>query len=146
MRSVSIIVLALILLTSCKKTEPAKELTVVEKQEMASQWAEWELSDQHEKISLLASIKGMRYDSLYSVIKKYYSKMHAVRFEEDKIAIASDIAIGQISEMSKLSRSQVASLIYSFKYQMITEEEVIKDLQREAELENEMMGEAEGRY
>lgn len=143
MRLFITILLSLVLFTGCKifKKKEKKAPTPQEKLESAYKYAEFELSDQTEKIVLLSDIKGVSYDTLYAILKDYYALTDDYQYSRDSLSIISQNTISTISKTYRISKLKVASLIFSFKYEMQTKEEIeqeaIDNLESEAQAEQE---------
>lgn len=112
----------LIILTttlSCNNTESKKDLTEKDKQESLKE----ELSNSSEKIVLLSTIKQIPYDSLTLILTDYYSITSEYNDSSDSSKFYSEKAIKDISEKYHISKKRTASIIFSFKYEMLTKEE-----------------------
>ena len=120
---------------SCKDSKPKKVLNAKEKQE---ERAKDELSDYSEKIVLLSTIKKIPYDSLSLILTDYYSITSDYINTSDSSKFYSEKAINEISSKYHISKRRVASLIFSFKYEMLTKEEIADE-----ELEKRMQEEEE---
>ncbi len=121
MKSTISILIILISILSCNNSKPKKVLSEKEKQE---QRAKDELSDYSEKIVLLSAIKKIPYDSLNLVLTEYYSITSDYTNSSDSSKFYSEKAINDISAKYHISKRRVASLIFSFKYEMLTKEEI----------------------
>ncbi len=122
----------LLFICSCSKSK-SKKLTDKEKQEEASNE---ELSSQKEKIVLLAVIKRTSYDTLYLILKDYYV-ITADYLSTDSSRFYCEKAIELISEKYRIAKSKVASLIFSFKYEMLSKEEIIQSENDKAEYQEQ---------
>ena len=125
----------------CRKSHS----TLKEKQEALYANAEFELSYEKEKIVLLSSIKKTNYDTLYLVLRDYYVLTSDNTYSEDSIVFIYNKAINSISKNYNIPKSKVASLIFSFKYEMQTKEDVIDNF-KEEETENEQQQPNDPRY
>lgn len=121
MKADLLIMLLAIFLFSCGDN---KEKKVLSDKEMNEENARIELSDYSEKIVLLAAIKNISYDSLKFILTDYYAITSDFDNSSDSSKFYSDKAINDISTKYRLPKSKVASLIFSFKYEMLTREEV----------------------
>lgn len=130
--SISII---LIIVLGCNNSKPKKVLSEKEKQE---QRAKDELSDYSEKIVLLSAIKKIPYDSLNFILTDYYSTTSDYTSSSDSSKFYSEKALNEISIKYHISKRRAASLIFSFKYEMLTKEEIAdKELEKREDEQQE---------
>lgn len=111
---------------SCKqKIEEKKkaELTLAEKENLQFKKADGELKYNKEKIVLLANIKGIHYDTLYSILKDYYYKVDG----DNENDTAIQTSLNYTTAKHKFPKSKIASFIFSFKYEMLSKEEIIEN-------------------
>lgn len=126
-----------IFIISCKSEIKNAEPTQQEKIDNKYKFAEFDLFDQKEKIALLAIIKNVNYDTLYLILKEYYSQNSDYSLYGDTVAVVSRNSITSISKKFSIPKSEVASLIFSFKYEMKLDDEIIKKSEQESLIENE---------
>ena len=117
------IIFLLLLISSCSK-ETKKELPEKAKTVSKYEIADIELMDKKEKIVLLSIIKEVPYDTLYHILKDYYAAINDYTFLSDKDVIICNKTINSISEKYKIPKSKIASLIFCFKYEMQTKQEI----------------------
>lgn len=111
---------------STKKQETKKELTEQEKALKKYKYAELELGYQKEKIFLLSEIKRIKYDTLYQILKEYIANTpEFIKYEKSPEKDLAKI-IEDISIKLELSKAKVASVIFSYKYEMMTQEEIVE--------------------
>jgi hypothetical protein len=134
MKSTIPILIILISVLSCNNSKPKKKLTEKEKQE---QRAKDELSDYSEKIVLLSAIKKIAYDSLSLILIDYYSITSEYTNSSDSSKFYSEKAINDISGKYHISKSKAASLIFSFKYELLTKEEIADEEIEKREVEQQ---------
>ncbi len=103
-----------------KKEE--KAITEEEKIQMRYDHADMVLSFDKEKVLLLSIIKGVEEETAKSILRDYLIYDLDSFVEEDNSKAKKVIL--EISEKHSLPVSKVASLIFSYKYEMITKEEV----------------------
>jgi len=101
-------------------TTKKKELS---SEEANRQYQEMEISSNSEKVMLLSVIKHISYDTLKGILVEYYSHVDEHRLG-DSLSVYSKNAIDKISEKYKLDPAKVAALIFSYKYEMLTKEEI----------------------
>jgi len=76
-----------------------------------------------EKVTLLAIIKDIPAEKLKSILIDYYGETAMY----DKITIEeNEKVILKLCDKYQLSKTELASLIYQFQYEMLTQEEVIE--------------------
>ena len=129
------ILIILISVLSCNNSKPEKILSEKEKQE---QRAKDELSYYSDKIVLLAVIKKIPYDSLNLILTDYYSTTSDYTNLSDSSKFYSEKALNEISIKYHISKRRAASLIFSFKYEMLTQEEIAdKELEKREDEQQE---------
>jgi hypothetical protein len=126
MKSLIKITSLLLLIYSCNSDNKLKD-----KQVSNLELADYEISSQEEKVALLASIKDVSFDTLNLILKDYYSKTSDYYSTNDSLAFIVDKTINSISKSYKMSKSTVASIIFSFKYEMQTKEDILDDIEQE---------------
>lgn len=104
-----------------KQFKVEKVLTKAEKEVIQLENAEYELRYSKEKIALLSAIKGVHYDTLYSILKDYYYNLDG---NNDNDTLVRN-AILYTAEKHVSSKSKIASCIFSFKYEMLTKDEIM---------------------
>jgi hypothetical protein len=82
--------------------------------------ADSELKDNREKITLLSILKNTSKDTVTIVLRDYL-----LFTENDSISFEKVIAV--ISEKHQISKHRIASIVFSYKYEMLTQEDVIDD-------------------
>lgn len=122
MRKCYLIYLLVLVLCNCKRSETPKELAPLEREKLAIEFAEYELSESTEKIFLLSHIEKIQYDTLYLILRDYYSRIDHL----DSLQTYSD-ALTYIANKYKMPPPKVASLIFSFKYEMLQRDELLED-------------------
>ncbi|WP_447636908.1 hypothetical protein [Flavobacterium microcysteis] len=122
MRNITFIILLIILfLNSCSNKKEKNIIPKSKKIEDSYSQADSELEFEKEKIALLSVIRGIPKDSIYLVLRDYYAKNDLLsNFENDY----TEEFIDTISKNRKMSKQKVASIIFSFKYEMQTKEEI----------------------
>jgi hypothetical protein len=110
------------IISGCNNSKPKHILSEKEKQ---VQWVKEELLDFSEKIVLLSTIKRISYDSLYQILTDYHIMVDYA--SSDSLKFYSKKAISYISEKYHVSKRRVASLIFSFKYEMLSKEEIVDE-------------------
>ena len=124
MKSPISILIILICVLSCCNSKPKKELSKKEKQEKR---VKENLSEYSEKIVLLSVIKKIPYDSLKFILTEYYTITAGYTNSSDSLKYYSEKAISHISEKYHILKRRAASLIFSFKYEMLTKEEIVDE-------------------
>lgn len=117
----------LLLFTACNNNEPKKEVEktkekVEETQDLES-LSNLELQMSPEKVSLLSIIKGIPRDSVFMILNDYKTKIpDEIFIGDDKMKV--ERVIDSISQLRHMSKKRIASLIFSFNYELITKEEM----------------------
>ncbi|RZK47913.1 MAG: hypothetical protein EOO99_11955 [Pedobacter sp.] len=114
--------LLLAMMISCKdKEEVEKPASKLELEKKASENAELELEDKGEKIALISAAKDYPLDSTYLILKDYYTKANEFDFNSGNYY---DSIFNLISKNRKVSKKKVAQIIFAFKYEVLTREEI----------------------
>lgn len=116
----NILALILLIFVSCSKTEQKKEVSKKEQQIDKYFLADLELESEDEKITLLSMLKNTSKDSIILVMRDYL-----LNTENDSIPY-KDI-INKISQKYKISNNKVASIIFSYKYEMLTKDDITNE-------------------
>ena len=102
-----------------------KKMTKGGLQETAYLLADETLSEEQEKIQLLSIIKKMPADSLYLILRDYLAKTSQdLDPKLPQTALYSN-AINFISGKFRISKQRAASIIFTYRYEMVNNEEVI---------------------
>lgn len=117
------LLLCFIFIYSCGSSVVKPELTRTEKEQLQLKFTERKLNHYKEKIVLLSAIKGVPYDTLYLILRDYYSQMDYLG-NDDGNTLKN--ALTYTSEKHNLAKPKIASIIFSFKYEMLTQEEIIE--------------------
>jgi effector-binding domain-containing protein len=129
------IISLLLIIYSCssetKKEHSKKELSKKEIKALNYKLADLELSNQKEKIILLSTIKKVPYDTLYLILKDYYATISVFTYHSDSCVFIYNKTINSISKNYHLPKSKVASIIFSFKYEMQTKQDILDDVDQE---------------
>lgn len=131
-----LIIITFLLAVACSNSSSQDKK--VERIKRQYKTAEANLSDQKEKIALLSRIKHISYDSLYLILREYIVLSSDPVDTPDYEHFNYTNAIDTVSKKMNISKSRIASLIFSFKYELRTTDEIIEEAQDDAEYENEM--------
>jgi hypothetical protein len=112
----------------CKSNQKVKEVvkpaTEQEIREDRYRYAEMILEYEYEKIQLLSIIHNINTDTVYQVLKEYLANNpDFVKFgeaEKEKY----DNLFSEISKKFKISRRRIATLVFSYKYETLTKDEI----------------------
>jgi|GEM_PF-5184994 len=117
------------MLLSCKKEKKVETKTDVEK---SAEFVQYEIDDAQEKIALLAIANDLSIDTLQLAIKQYliFQDMQGEPLSIEQ----TDKIVVEISEKLKLKKKFVARLIYNYKFEMLSKEEIFE---KEMETVNE---------
>jgi hypothetical protein len=140
MKKITLFIIILILTQSCNlssKKEERKKSKKEQDYEMADDYLEYNA----EKIGLLSVIKNIPYEKANSILRDYLAKTinYSDLSSENQNYIVN--VIDTIARKNNLSRKLTASMIFCYKYEMITKdeyfEEKIEELQQEEYEERE---------
>ena len=121
MKYITILLFALLFFNSCANKQEEKVLTKTEQIAESYSQADSELEYDNEKITLISIIRGIPKDSVYLILRDYYAKNN-LSFDMDNNF--TEKFIDTISKNRKMSKRKVASIIFNFKYEMQTKEEI----------------------
>lgn len=116
-----VIICMCFILNSCFDKDSKKDKIKLNKVEDASQIADFELEFENEKIALISIIQGISTDSVKLVLRDYFTKNYLSNDIENEF---TEKIIDTISEHRKMSKQKIASIIFSFKYEMQTKTEI----------------------
>lgn len=106
------------------KQETKKVITETEKLQKANDRIENDLSYEKEKIILLSEVRKISFDTLNLILRDYYVVTDTVSSSDQNSKFLYQSAIAKISDKYKISKSKIASLIFSYKYEMLTKEDI----------------------
>jgi len=109
--------------TICCHEQKRREVILTPEQEFGEQ-AKIDLSGNVEKLTLLSSIKGISYDTLYHLLFDYIVKTSPLPASDDSNHIQTQNAIIYLSDKYRLSGKKISSIIFSYKYEMLTRDEI----------------------
>lgn len=116
----NILALMLLIFVSCSKTEQKKEVSKKEQQIDKYFLADLELESEDEKITLLSILKKTSKDSIILVMRDYLANT-----ESDSIPYKD--VINKISQKNNISNNKVASIVFSYKYEMLTKDDITNE-------------------
>ena len=132
----NLIILLMIALTSCNSnSSKEKQIDNAEtpnNTNTVETLVQQELIVNKEKIYLLSLSSKIHFDTLKLIIKDYYLNEYDILFNKTHSLRDSSIvdykkSIESISRKYHLSESKVASVLFSFKYEMRTPEQIIEE-------------------
>ena len=116
----------LLLFIACNNNQTQKEVEKtkdkVKETSGLNDLTNYEVEHNPEKIALLSIIKEVPIDSVYMILNDYKSKFKGGFDVEDKMKV--ERVIDSISQFRHMSRKRIASLIFSFNYELITKDEI----------------------
>jgi hypothetical protein len=132
MKNILKVMILMLVLLGCK-SKPVKEKQI-DKGDAANTLVLQELILNKEKIYLLSLASKVSFDTVKLVIKDYYLNEYDILFNKtlslrDSSIIDYKESIQSISRKYHLSESKVASLLFSFKYEMRTPQQIIDEYQ-----------------
>ena len=89
--------------------------------------ADIELETTAEKIALLSTIKGFPIENSQSVLRDYLAKTWQNQFSNDPNFYLK--LIDSVSTINNLSLKETAAIIFAFRYEMVTEEEILEEME-----------------
>lgn len=132
MKAVIIYFIFILFLGSCSsRNEPAiKAANDKGNQEAAYLHADKTLSEQQEKIQLLSIIAKCPTDTLSLILKDYIVKTTQEKDSKVRSANLFSKAIDSISENYNIPRQKIASIIFMYQYEMVSNDEVIDEFMK----------------
>ena len=128
MRTLFSLFILLLFFCSCQHSKPKEEtkkrLSETEKLEKIYERIEDNLSYDKEKIILLAEIRKIPFDTLNFILRDYYVVTDTLTSSDKNSKYLYQSAIAKISDIYKIPKSKIASLIFSYKYEMLTKEDI----------------------
>lgn len=125
-------IILLLILTGCWSDKPSEQ----EQIERINNRAAKEISRNIEKLSLLANIEEIEFNKVEIIITEYF-KATFNRKSRPKNKEDFENLVKSISEKVNLSQQKVSSVIFSYKYEMRTNEEIgekyLKELEEASE-------------
>lgn len=128
MRTLFSLLLLSLVFWSCQhskaKEEPKKILSDTKKIEKITEHIEETLSYDREKVILLSQIRRIPFDTLNFILRDYYVATDTVSSFDKNSKYLYQSAIVKIANTYKITKSKIASLIFSYKYEMLTKEDI----------------------
>jgi len=128
MRTLFIFFNLLLFFCSCQHYKPKEEtkkvITEAEKLQKFNDRIEDDLSYEKEKITLLSEVRKISFDTLNLILRDYYVVTDTVSNSDENSKYLYQTAIAKISDRYNISKSKIASLIFSYKYEMLTKEDI----------------------
>ena len=112
-----------------REGEPKKELTNTNNQTDKYWLADAELESEQEKITLLSILKNTSKDSITLILRDYllHTENESVPYEK---------TINIISQKYNLPSRKVASIVFSYKYEMLTNDNITDDFSKNSQSSN----------
>ena len=124
MKNIILLIFTIFCLNSCSNKKEEKVLSKSEKLTGSYSQADSELQFENEKIALISIMRGIPQDSVYLILRDYYAK-NDMSFDIDNKF--TEKFIDTISKNRKMSKRKIASIIFNFKYEMQTKDEIEQD-------------------
>lgn len=112
---------------SCQHTKPKEETKISAESERFKKIRkriERNLNYDKEKIILLSEIRKIPFDTLNFILLDYFVATDTILSFDKKSKYLYQNSIVKISEKYKISKSKITSLIFSYKYEMLTREDI----------------------
>ena len=120
--------LLILILQSCFEKKKDK-IKIVGKPEIEKQYdrAKLNLLSENEKIILLCKSKNINYDTTFDILLDYTAITYKYLYKRDSSRFYIEKAFDHISTKHKISQRQIAKLIFIYKYELLTQEEIGND-------------------
>lgn len=124
-----LLLLFILIVFGCKDTEETESIKVQEqgkekgenkRKEKIATYADMILKLDAEKLALLSIIKKIPNDTLHLVLKDYINKTFPLVTDVSKV----DKIIDTISQKYHISKVKIASIVFSYNYEMLTKDEI----------------------
>jgi hypothetical protein len=125
MKSIILLILTILSLNSCSHKKEKKIISKSHKVADSYSQADSELEFENEKITLISIIHGIPKDSVHLILRDYLVKNDLSFDIESKFA---EKFIDTISKNRKMSKRKIASIIFNFKYEMLTKDDIEQDI------------------
>ncbi len=117
-----------IFVVSCQqsKSEKKAERVLTESERIAKVYeaVDDRLSEAKEEIVLLSEIRKIPFDTLNLMLRDYLAETDTLSAFDKNSEVLIARAIARVSNKYKIPRARLASLIFSFKYEMLTKEDI----------------------
>jgi hypothetical protein len=128
MRILYILVILSLFFCSCNNSKQKKEVTKIqseaEKLQKMYTRVERNLSYDKEKIILLSLIRKIPFDTLNLIFLEYFVLTDTLSSSDKNSKYQYQSSISKISEKYQISESKIASFVFSYKYEMLTKEDI----------------------
>ncbi len=128
MRTLFILFIILLFFCDCHHSKPKEEtkkiLSETEKLDKVYERINDNLSYDKEKIILLSEIRKIPFDTLNFILRDYYVVTDTISSFDKNSKYLYQSSITKISNKYKISKSKIASLIFSYKYEMVAKENI----------------------
>ena len=127
-----LLLLIILIVCGCKDTEETKSIKIQEqrkekgenkrkeKKEKITTYADMILELDAEKLALLSIIKKIPNDTLHLVLKDYINKTFPLVTDVSKV----NKIIDDISQKYHIPKVKIASIVFSYNYEMLTKDEI----------------------
>ncbi len=132
MRYLFSLFILLLFFCSCQDSvpmeEPPKEIAKIQKLQNENNRIDDLLSNEKEKIILLSEIRKIPFDTLNLLFRDYHVFTDIVSSSDVNSKYLYQTAIEKISDRFKITKSKVAALIFSYKFEMLTKEDIVESM------------------
>ena len=112
----------ILLVIGCKDAKRQKVVQTAEQKALNA--AKSELSFHIEKLVLISKAIKIPYDTLYDVMLEYLVKTSASQDSIDSTRLQIVNSIEHLSSKYRLSERKISAIIFNYKYEMLTKEEI----------------------
>ena len=122
----TILYIAFVIVFSCRPSESNKENEIKSDLELEYDLADMSLTMDAEKVQLISLAKEIPITKVKGVLREYLVKTRFDLFEKMEEEGYYLKIIDTIAKSQKVSKKRAAIIIFSYKYEMITEEEILE--------------------
>lgn len=115
-----LLVVLILIVYGCKDKEPEK-IVPTKTAEVVNpySWADYDLDNNTEKLMLLSILKKIPQDTLRLVLREYLKENRKTEYGG---AVTDNL--DTISQKYHISKTKIASIIFSYRYEMLTKDEI----------------------
>lgn len=113
-----------LILVSCFNND--KEKFAVEKEKLNNKNNDTFFQNDIEKITLLSLSKNLPKEQVSSVLKDYYDKTSLILINDESPEYISKV-MDTIAKKNKLTIQKTASIVFSYQYELLTNDEIIEN-------------------
>ena len=131
--------------SSCSKKESTKNEVSNDNTEKLTTFSDLIIENDQEKISLLSIMKNIKQDTLSLVLRDYLDETEQT-YDSKNSKIEYKNIIKSLSKKYNISEHKIANIIFSYKFEMVTEDEIIENSVNEIHDSQDSQDNSEDRY